>query len=1010
LADRFLVSTTAVTTTARSSFRRPVGIPANVGDNLKGGARAAARSVAAIAALRCTMRRLPIVIAVFCFLCIGCGAPVQPERAQFVRKVQWAGHGVWLKIDTHTHTEFSDGAHTVNELAGMARKHGCDVLAITDHADRTRQAATPEYMASIIAARRSYPDLIILAGLEWNVPPWGGDEHATVLFPPGMDEFLQMTEFKRRFDDLGRKQHSSRRAEEALKWLEGVASSRSAGPVVFYNHPSRKAVSSETAAERMRRWRRINDRVVGFSGAPGHQRGTVTGSYRGPVELIDRWDPAAAEIGGSWDRLLQEGLNVWAARAPSDFHSPRNDYWPGEFSETWVYAADRTPKSVLRALRAGSFFAAHGHIVRRVRLRVDVGGLSRAAETGETIRVPQVTTAKVRVTFDVPERDWSGTANRIDLVELIAVDDQGARVVAEWTSHSRREILRANVPVPAGGTVLRARGRRIISSGPDLMFYTNPLRIECPAVAPSSLGPVKLFNWFSMRRLAGLTLAGLAVIALLVHLRRRAETSRGFKTGRRSRKPNKGRTVRRKNPAIVQRWHYAVAAILFGVAAVYGSWLPFEFSELGFADAVQTFRGMLANGWGSHYSKQDVAVNVLLTVPFAFCVMGAALLRQRGRWATASAVSGTAAVSVVLSFSVEFGQLWLAQRHSSLRDISAQLAGALIGVGLWVTTGRRVTDRLDEFLRTRHTSSRVEWLLNAYVIALIFWSLLPFDLVTSVNELARKLETNHVEVVPFSFPYASRLQFWYAVATDALIFLPVGIWAMLGWRRQGEEGAPRDVFSAVAVGICISAGIELLQLLIASRFTSTTDVLCGTVGVIAGVLAVHLRRQVTDRRGGIPPILLSPLGNAGMWVVAAFAYSAVVAAIFWAPFEVTQDGHLIRRRLHDFAGLPFRAMQASNSDVGSLFHVIRNFGWFAPLGALGGMAVHHASGAARSRTILSGLAVTFITAVALLIELGQIVMPEKTADLTETLVRTLGGCAGLFVTLIVLSRWRAGPL
>ena len=116
----------------------------------------------------------------------GCQQPSAPPRAQFVRTIPWAGRGVWLKADTHTHTKFSDGGHTIAEVVAAAERHGCDVVAITDHGDDDLRAATPEYLAALQAARQQHPRLLILGGLEWNVPPWGGSEHATVLVPQAM--------------------------------------------------------------------------------------------------------------------------------------------------------------------------------------------------------------------------------------------------------------------------------------------------------------------------------------------------------------------------------------------------------------------------------------------------------------------------------------------------------------------------------------------------------------------------------------------------------------------------------------------------------------------------------------------------------------------------------------------------------------------------------------------------------------------------------------------------------
>src|SRR4030095_15876668 len=98
-------------------------------------------------------------------------------------------------------------------------KNGCDVVAITDHADEELKAATPEYLDAIRAARVHNPNLAVIAGLEWNLPPGKGDEHAGVLFPSTMETVERFSTFKRRFDDWNKKGENPELADQALQWL-----------------------------------------------------------------------------------------------------------------------------------------------------------------------------------------------------------------------------------------------------------------------------------------------------------------------------------------------------------------------------------------------------------------------------------------------------------------------------------------------------------------------------------------------------------------------------------------------------------------------------------------------------------------------------------------------------------------------------------------------------------------------------------------------------------------------
>jgi len=428
-------------------------------------------------------RRILAAALVWLLAGVGCGQATRGPNAQarFVREIPWAGRGSWIAADTHTHTTFSDGANSPSEVAAKAVEFGCRALAIADHGDGNLKAATPEYAAAITAARAANPGLAVVAGLEWNVPPWAGDEHATVLVPPGANEWKTLSEFKRRFDDFNSPDHDSLDALTALRWLAANGAEGGVRPVVVYNHPSRKDAKSMENVADIVRWRSVNDLVIGFEGGPGHQWKAGPGGYEYLEKPIDRWDPAVARVGDAWDTLLQKGLVVSGAYATSDFHgalaNQGADRWPCEFSETWLYVPEVTTAGVLRALAAGVMWGVHGHIARSVEFAVEATGLSRPAMAGEAINVPSGSSVTVTLRMVVPETDWEGQPNHIDQIELIGVTKDKVTLLATRPPMQAGEAFRENVAVPAGGIVLRLRGRRIVPGGPNLMFYTNPIWI-----------------------------------------------------------------------------------------------------------------------------------------------------------------------------------------------------------------------------------------------------------------------------------------------------------------------------------------------------------------------------------------------------------------------------------------------------------------------------------------------------------------------------------------------------
>ena len=81
--------------------------------------------------------------------------------------------------------------------------------------------------------------------------------------------------------------------------------------------------------------------------------------------------------------------------------------------------------------------------------------------------------------IDVPARDYLGRANRIHIVELIAISGDKSEVLYSGAP-SAPAAFSVELTVPRGGLVVRASGRRNVEGEPALTFLTNPIRITAP--------------------------------------------------------------------------------------------------------------------------------------------------------------------------------------------------------------------------------------------------------------------------------------------------------------------------------------------------------------------------------------------------------------------------------------------------------------------------------------------------------------------------------------------------
>jgi len=926
---------------------------------------------------------------------LGCQQQAPLPRAQFVRTIPWAGRGVWLKADTHVHTRFSDGGLELSEVVRGAYRNGCDVLAITDHADSGLSATSDEYFEALDATRRRYPDLVLLAGLEWNVPPWQGREHAAVLVPPGPREVQTLREFQVRFDDWQRESRDPQLAQAALRWLHQQAHSPQGAPVVFYNHPFRKRDQDDDLVTELAACFTAGPAMAGFEGGPGHQDSQPIGAYQ-TVPTIDRWDPAAAEVGGAWDKLLGRGLLVWGALATSDFHNAdpqaRDDYWPGEFSETWLYAEDRSPRAALAALRAGSFFGVHGQIAREVQLSVVADGLPRPAIAGESIQAAAGTVLAVSLELDMPLLDWQDQPNLVDEVELIAITSQEAKVVARQRPALTGPALQVVLPLAPGGLSLRARGRRIVEDRPDLMFYTNPIRITADALETGLAGQSenprdrRMPAWVYL-----LFVAGAAVLLSLID-RWRVEIGRRFAVSGQP-APSPDETL----PHALQR-HLLVALACCTLLAVYGSLVPFQWKEQTALDAAREF-GQILQQPLSLSSKTDWATNVLLFVPIGFLATGVSLGRvasdRRRMLVPPIVVLGC----IALSLGVEFGQLWVDKRYCSQNDIVAEGLGGLLGVAAWLAAGSSVASWLDAFGADRRPRQRLERMLEVYLLAAFALALLPLDLTLRPAEIYDKWQEGRIQLLPLG-----DLKWTLAGAVplleQTLLLLPLGVLAAI-WRWPGETDV-RPLGKSLALGLGMLASIEAAQLLVFSRHSSVTDVMMGLAAIAVGWSLVRWRggQWPHEATGGWRPALVPALLAGG--------YAVLLAAVFWLSFDHISPPGEIRQRWQSFLATPVLAMFQQGDITNAVNEAYRKLMLFGILGGLLAAAVRgFAAGSTRRRIPILTAALAGLL-IAIGIELTQLWLPPHIPDWSD-LVLSFAGCeVGLLAMLTVSASRRLG--
>jgi VanZ family protein len=363
-------------------------------------------------------------------------------------------------------------------------------------------------------------------------------------------------------------------------------------------------------------------------------------------------------------------------------------------------------------------------------------------------------------------------------------------------------------------------------------------------------------------------------------------------------------------------------------------------------------------------SRSDFVANFLLGLPLGFSLL--AWIRFDAPNRIGTAIWGACLLPVCAAFAalVEFGQLYFPGRTCAGSDVVAQVAGASVGILIWVAFSQTLLEQLRRALTHPHVGSGAVRIFAGYFLLLALVQWLPLDLSASPSDLLRRFRDGHVTWEPLGElagkPGEPPPNLWKkgeAWAELICLTLPLGLLlSTLPGRWESGEAWPAALGLSLAAGAILEGG----QLFVQSRHPSTTDVLLTGLSAWSGWgLGLVLQRRSIRRQRRLWAFPL-----AGFWLT-------LLTIQAWQPFEF--DSQILDTNWSRVGWFPL-AGQAEKNYLWALNELLAKIVVYFPLGALVAWAwlQRWPKVAIGGSSLICGIA-------ALILEVGQFAMPTRFA-------------------------------
>jgi VanZ family protein len=199
-------------------------------------------------------------------------------------------------------------------------------------------------------------------------------------------------------------------------------------------------------------------------------------------------------------------------------------------------------------------------------------------------------------------------------------------------------------------------------------------------------------------------------------------------------------------------------------------------------------------------------------------------------------MGATAAAALLFSTSLEFAQAFVWWRTSSVVDVLAETAGAVVGTVMWRVLHVRSDSAVDAARSLWRRSGAIERALFLYCIAFAALWLFPFDFTLRRIEILDKYQHQRL-LMPFTpSPDAASPAM---LAATLVMAMPLGAAAALCGAMPTKYRRRSAVSSSCIATLGLTA-LEVTQVLVFSRTTDGTELVAAGAGALVGTAATTI--------------------------------------------------------------------------------------------------------------------------------------------------------------------------